>query len=596
MSRITQRNKRKNKKRRKSNNSGSNDNKRPKTSSRTVTDDDSEIVESKSEALLETFGGETKESDSDRRGREKKEREQKKTEKAAERERQRRAKKSASTTKPCFANIGGKRVKKNGIMTFEGGTDFPTDFPYLSRSIAEEATGISLSAIGNNINKKSKSNGKKGIFKDQQVMFINAPVDTSNRVHCEHCNKHYGTKGVMIRHVRAFHPGILPPAQEITRMPEQYKTFTTPITQKQYAFLVARVKANIEHDRDKSKMKKLMALVDGFAEPWPSLNIEGAAKKYHLDEQQIRDSIANNESLTIVKGIHKLQLGLGKIRRINLADRKVTFSWKYKVTEEDKIKLDEMKNRETYHMIAQQICVHMNAKGMFASENVIDDNGGLIVHGFVFESHGGLFNISLDRIEDEYTVNGQTFRKLHYPNPENALENINVVAFMANVTCKASTATIQERYDIYKNKSEDQQKEDFKNVLDNSQRCSINGKKTPLYQHANKIWKRDKCKGAFPDTPTKRGFRAYWQHMLVLLEKQEGLCAVAKIPMSLESGPWLMSCDAIDPKKGHVPGNLRLVCLYNNTPDHSKLNKDLTDTRPRSLNTILHDEYWRIVR
>jgi hypothetical protein len=56
-----------------------------------------------------------------------------------------------------------------------------------------------------------------------------------------------------------------------------------------------------------------------------------------------------------------------------------------------------------------------------------------------------------------------------------------------------------------------------------------------------------------------------------------------------------MSCDAIDPKKGHVPGNLRLVCLYNNTPNFSKLNKDLTDTRPTSLNTVLHNEYWRIV-
>jgi len=80
------------------------------------------------------------------------------------------------------------------------------------------------------------------------------------------------------------------------------------------------------------------------------------------------------------------------------------------------------------------------------------------------------------------------------------------------------------------------------------------------------------------------------------LEKQEGLCKVAKIPMSLESGPWLMSCDAIDPLLGHVPDNLRLVCLYNNTINFSKLNKDLTDTTPHSLTTEIHDEYWRIVR
>jgi len=231
----------------------------------------------------------------------------------------------------------------------------------------------------------------------------------------------------------------------------------------------------------------------------------------------------------------------------------------------------------------------MNAKGMFANENVIDGNGGLLKNGFVFENHGGLFNLSFDRIEDEYTVNGQTFRKLHYPNLENALENIHVVAFMANVACKASTAKIQERYDIYKNKSEDQRQEEFKKVLEISRKCWHNGKTTPLYAHAERTW-TDESKGAF-DT-----YQAYWQHMLVLLKKQEGLCKVAKIPMSLSSGPWSMSCDAIDPLLGHVPDNLRLVCRYNNPQDFSKLNKDLTDTRPTSLTTDIHDEYWRIVR
>ena len=72
-------------------------------------------------------------------------------------------------------------------------------------------------------------------------MFINAPVDTSDRVPCEHCNKHYEYRRHMIQHVRAKHPGVLPPAREITRMPEEYKTFTPPITPKQYAFIVEKV-------------------------------------------------------------------------------------------------------------------------------------------------------------------------------------------------------------------------------------------------------------------------------------------------------------------------------------------------------------------
>jgi len=409
----------------------------------------------------------------------------------------------------------------------------------------------------------------------------------------------------MNRHVRAKHPGILPPAPEQLKMPEEFKTFTTPITPERYAFLVIRVRNNIEADLRKSDMKQLMALVESFDEPWGSHSKKGAAKKYHFTEQQILDSIDNNEELTIGGGSHKLQLGLGKTKKIKLAGRKVTFSWKHKVTEEDKIKLLAMNNLETYHMIARQICEYMNAKGMFANKNVIDDNGGFIKNGFEFESHGGLFNISLDRIEDEYTVNGQTFHKLHYTNLENALENIHVVAQMANVAYKASTKMIQDRYDVYKNKSVEQREEEFKKVLKISQTAYHNGKRTPLYAHAERTWRSDEqCKAAFPDTSTEKGYKAYWKRMLVLLEK-EGLCKVAKIPMSLESGLWLMSCDAKNPRLGHVPGNLRLVCFYNNPGDTSKTNKDLTDTTttspptslpPHSLNTVLHDEYWRIVR
>jgi len=578
-------------------NSGASSDKRQRLSGYT-----SEIIESgESEALPEISGGETKESGSDRRGREKKEREQKKIEEAAERKRQGNAKRAASKTKLCIANIGGERVEKNGIIEFEGGTDYQFE----TKQEAVDKTGISSIAIACNIIRGSQSRGNKGEFEGQKVMFINAPVDTSDRVHCGHCNKHYGSRDAMIQHVRKKHPGVLPPAAEYTKMPEEYKKFTPPITTEQYYFIKEKVKSNIEGDITKCDQKQLMAMIDGveeLPEPLPSANIKGAATKYHLDEQQILDSIANNESLTIADDIkHVLRNELGGSTTIRLAGRTVTFSWKHKVSEEDKIKLLAMNNPETrietYHMIARQYCEHMNKEGMFAKKNVIDDNGGLIKNGFEFEYHGGLFNLSFDRIEDEYIVNGQTFRKLHYPDLKNALENINVVAFMANVRCKATTKMIQDRYDTYKNKSEDQQKKEFENVLEISKIATHNGKATPLYKHAYNYWAYDQdCHDAFPDTPTEKGFKAYWQHMLVLLEKQEGLCAVAKIPMSLESGPWKISCDAIDPRLGHIPGNLRLVCLYNNVIDTSKMNKDLTDTTPHSPTTEIHDEYWRIVR
>ena len=103
-----------------------------------------------------------------------------------------------------------------------------------------------------------------------------------------------------------------------------------------------------------------MALVEGYDEPWGSHSIKGAAKKYHFTEQQILDSIDNNEPLIIEGGLHVLNRGLGKTTDIKLAGLKVTFSWKHKVTEEDKDKLLAMKNLETHHMLARQHCVHMN--------------------------------------------------------------------------------------------------------------------------------------------------------------------------------------------------------------------------------------------
>ena len=113
----------------------------------------------------------------------------------------------------------------------------------------------------------------------------------------------------MIQHVRAKHPGFYPPAAETIRMPEEYKTFTPPITQKQYAFLVEKVRSNIKGDLKKCDQKQLMALVEGvdeLPEPLPSAISKEQPTKYNLTEQQILDSIDNNESLTIEEGIHVL--------------------------------------------------------------------------------------------------------------------------------------------------------------------------------------------------------------------------------------------------------------------------------------------------
>jgi len=224
---------------------------------------------------------------------------------------------------------------------------------------------------------------------------------------------------------------------------------------------------------------------------------------------------------------------------------------------------------------------------MCATENVVDDNGGILPQGFNIRSHGGLYQLSLDRKLDHK----KGFYCIHYPNLNNALDNINLVALLANVTYKASKKQRQNRYDEFNQKSEKLQTE-FAKVWAISQQPTTKALKvrtsTPLYNHASYTFKKDEtCKANF------KSFQYYWKYLLTLLEKQEGRCAVSKLPMTIESGPWLMSPDASDPKLGHVRGNLRLVCVCNNPVDRSKQNTTSNDAAT-SLTPEIYDKYWGI--
>jgi len=259
------------------------------------------------------------------------------------------------------------------------------------------------------------------------------------------------------------------------------------------------------------------------------------------------------------------------------------------VSEQDKSKLKAMNNPETKQMLTVQIVTYMIERGMCATENVVDDNDGILPQGFNIRHHGGLFKLSLDRKLDH--ENGVYC--IHFPNIDNALQNINLVALLANVAYKASKKERQNRYDEFNNKTEEQLQKEFVQVWAISQKrtYAVSFKvytKTPLYGHATNFFREDKkCKAHFSKSSD------YWEYILKLLIKQEGRCAVSKLLMSLKSGPWLMSVDAIDPKKGHVRGNLRLVCACNNPTDNSKQNKNLNDTLT-SLTTVIYDQYWGI--
>jgi len=425
------------------------------------------------------------------------------------------------------------------------------------------------------------------------------------------------------------------------------------MVQKRYSFVKEMIKNNIASDTRHNAKKTLVAMIEGIKDLkglyLASKNIGGAAKKYNFTAEQILDSInkplpivaKTDENGKFVKDIthkHKTKdnKGIQRTKIIRLTGKNVTFSWKVLIPLSKKAKkVLKATDGDKQHQLAFQICKYMIDNGMFASKNVIDDNRGLIENGFKFRVHGGLFNVSLDRKVDN--ANGEY--KLHYPELGDALENIHVVALMTNVRYKASKddriewrADFQEKSEVLKKvlwesvfwkkkkksalekeskKKDEPPKESFKfypteeykkefnDRIEESKNATYNGGiNTPLYGHASAKWLQDKkCQRAFPDTPTKngptkKGWKVYWNFLKDLLKEQNGICAVGRYPMTLESGPWLISPDAIDPLLGHVHGNLRLVCACNNTTDTSKTNTSAEKKLPTSLTRKIHDTYW----
>jgi len=380
----------------------------------------------------------------------------------------------------------------------------------------------------------------------------------------------------MRRHCREKHPQHLLAVKKYLRKPDDLA-----VTDEEFAFIKRMVKNNILHDITRSHKKpEVFAIVAGIREPLRSQSLQAAVKKYHFDVEEIRDSSKNKTALTIQKFRHL---------NLNLRERKVHFELKVKnpVSEQDKSKLKAMYNNKTIQMLAVQIVRHMMTRGMCATEPVVDDNDGILPEGFNIRAHGGLYKLSFDRKLDHK----KGFYCIHYPNLDNALDNINLVALLANVRYKASKKQRQDRYGEFNQKSEKLETE-FAKVWAVAQQKYTKAFKvytaTPLYRHASYTFKKDEtCKANF------KSFQYYWKYLLTLLNEQNGRCAVSKFPMTIESGPWLMSPDAIDPKLGHVRGNLRLVCVCNNPVDHSKQNTNSNDAAT-SLTPEIHNKYWGI--
>jgi len=521
-----------------------------------------------------------------------------------------------------------KEVKvEEGTFTFTFAKYVLDLGPYKTVEDAAAGTGLTETEIRKNITNNSRPITKSGPYKtEKEAAAVTGLTETEIR---ENIVKKKNNLSVKFRFI----------------YPDPRTLGRHLMVQKRYSFVKEMIKNNIASDTRHNAKKTLVAMIEGIKDLkglyLASKNIGGAAKKYNFTAEQILDSInkplpivaKTDENGKFVKDIthkHKTKdnKGIQRTKIIRLTGKNVTFSWKVLIPLSKKAKkVLKATDGDKQHQLAFQICKYMIDNGMFASKNVIDDNRGLIENGFKFRVHGGLFNVSLDRKVDN--ANGEY--KLHYPELGDALENIHVVALMTNVRYKASKddriewrADFQEKSEVLKKvlwesvfwkkkkksalekeskKKDEHPKESFKfypteeykkefnDRIEESKKATYNGGiNTPLYGHASVMWTKDKkCHGRFGSA------QAYWDFLKALLEEQKGICAVGRYPMTLESGARQMSPDAIDPLKGHVPKNVRLVCFCNNPTDTSKTdncNTSAENKLPTSLTRKIHDTYW----
>jgi hypothetical protein len=171
---------------------------------------------------------------------------------------------------------------------------------------------------------------------------------------------------------------------------------------------------------------------------------------------------------------------------------------------------------------------------------------------WILRAHGGLFQLSLDRIDN--TQGGYTC--IHFPDITNAFANIRLSHLCMNTRKKH--LTVQEvQHQVYANVTADA----VDNLYEYEHRKYHNKKITTLYRCVCNIFGRDKRARAI-----WKSVDTMWRWARDHLKEIGGRCEISHILLQTNKHPsnWQVSIDAIDPAKGHVPGNLRFICLFLN--------------------------------
>ena len=215
-------------------------------------------------------------------------------------------------------------------------------------------------------------------------------------------------------------------------------------------------------------------------------------------------------------------------------------------------------NENRHHIAIQWLTYFIQNKRMHTFQH---ESG--LTFAYHFQRHGGLFKISLDRIDNNYP---------HFYGSLNAFQNVRDVPLCLNTRCNPLM-----HYPNFKQAVLYQIKLPSTLVLG-----TLMHRKSICYQGIWSIWKsKKKVDNKVEHDLLKEMFVTFYNfksYCLEVLKKQEYKCAVSGIyllngpsdTMSDKEKVFAMSINAIDPTLGHVKGNIEWVCRFLNVCNMEK--------------------------
>ena len=243
--------------------------------------------------------------------------------------------------------------------------------------------------------------------------------------------------------------------------------------------------------------------------------------------------------------------------------------------------LTSIDNYEGRRRMTLSIMEKVDTLGM-REPGFVDPLGGVVPNGVLMFANGGIFQLSLDRINNRqhHLLHGSDpLSNLRFgmlgTNVPSSLDNAPEYGFKGGLDASYYCAILRKLHDQPTSAA------DIKKALERENYVSktVRGGKhvySCLGQSAHNIFQCDtECQAAFPNA------RAFHKYVFEILEKQQAKCPLQKMLFADRTAcdyhPFKPSIDAIKPTLGHVRGNLRIVCAFlNNT------NMDKRKTNPRS--------------